>query len=47
MGQHIVTTSDVPWKEAFESIMRKGEDAGDQYFLLLPQCLLSCQRKDA
>ena len=27
-------------KETFENIMGKGENAGDQHFLLYPQCFL-------
>ena len=27
-------------KEAFENIVGKGENAGNQHFLLFPQCLL-------
>ena len=32
-------------KKPFESIMRKGENADNQHFLLLPQCFLPYQRK--
>ena len=28
------------WKEGFENIVGKGENAGDQHFLLFPQCFL-------
>ena len=30
-----------PNKEAFENIVGKGENAGNQHFLLCPQCFLS------
>ena len=33
-----------PWKEPFEDIVRKGENAGNQHFLHFPQCF---QRKTA
>ena len=29
---------------AFENIVRKGENAGNQHFLLFPQCFLSYER---
>ena len=32
-------------KKAFESIVGKGENAGNQHFILLPQCFLSYQRE--
>ena len=32
-------------KKAFENILRKGENAGCQHFLLFPQGFLSSQRK--
>ena len=31
-------------KEALENILSKGENAGNQYFRLFPQCFLSCYR---
>ena len=31
-------------KKPFENIVGKGENAGDQYFLLFPQCLQPYQR---
>ena len=37
--------SNNPKKEAFENIMGKGENAGNQHFLLFPQCFLSYQRQ--
>ena len=32
-------------KEAFENILGKGENAGNQHFLLLPQCFLPFQKQ--
>ena len=32
-------------KKAFENIMGKGENAGNQHFLLFPQCFQSYQRQ--
>ena len=32
-------------KEAFENIVGKGENAGNQHFLLFPNCLLPYQRQ--
>ena len=32
-----------PRKKPFESIVGKGENAGNLHFLLFPQCLLPCQ----
>ena len=32
-------------KKPFENIARKGENAGNQHFLLFPQCFLPCQRQ--
>ena len=29
----------------FENIVGKGENAGNQHFLLFPQCFLPCQRQ--
>ena len=31
--------------QSFENIVGKGENAGDQHFLLFPQCLLQYQRQ--
>ena len=36
---HTITTSN-DLKKPFESIVRKGENAGMQHFLLFPQCFL-------
>ena len=33
---------DFYWKKAFENIVEKGENAGKQHFLLLPQCFFPC-----
>ena len=33
-----------PEKKAFENIARKGENAGNQHFLLFPQCFLPNQQ---
>ena len=50
---HIVTSSFNPigqtiflliQESAFENIMEKGENAGNQHFLLYPKCFLSYQR---
>ena len=30
-------------KKSFENIVGKGENAGNQHFLLFPQCFLPCQ----
>ena len=32
-------------KKAFENIFGKGENAGNQHFLLFPKCFLVCQRR--
>ena len=32
-------------KKDFENTMGKGENAGNQHFLLLPECFLLCQRE--
>ena len=37
---HTILTFDDPVKEAFENIVGKGENAGNQHFLLFPQCFL-------
>ena len=43
---HTIPTFHYPWKKkAFENIVGKGENAGNQHFLLFPQCFLPCQRK--
>ena len=34
-----------PRKKPFENIVGKGENAGNQHFLLFPQCFLSYQRQ--
>ena len=34
-----------PGKEAFENIVGKGENAGNQHFLLFPQYFLPCPKK--
>ena len=33
------------WKDAFENISEKGENVGNQDFILFPQCLSGYQRK--
>ena len=35
---HTITGFNDPGKEPFENNVEKGESAGDQYFLLFPQC---------
>ena len=35
----VLTFNDIE-KEAFENIVGKGENAGNQHFLLFPQCIL-------
>ena len=35
---HTVTTFNDSYKKLFENIVRKGENAGNQHFLLFPQC---------
>ena len=42
---HTMTSFDAPWKQAFENIVGKGENAGNQYFLLFPLCFLLYQRQ--
>ena len=37
---HTIPTFTNPTKEPFENIVGKGENAGDQHFLLFPQCFL-------
>ena len=42
---HTVTPFDAPEKQAFENIVGNGENAGNQHFLLFPQCFLFYQRQ--
>ena len=42
---HTMTTFDHWRKNPFENIMGKEENAGNQHFLLFPQCLLSYERQ--
>ena len=42
---HTMTTFDVPGEKALENIVGKGENAGKQYFLLFPHCLLPYKRQ--
>ena len=37
---HTIPTVNDPEKEAFENIVGKGENAGNQHFLLFPLCFL-------
>ena len=37
---HTITTFNDPVKKPFENIVGKGENAGNQHFLLFPQCSL-------
>ena len=37
---HAILTLNDPGKDAFENIVGKGENAGNQHFLLFPQCFL-------
>ena len=39
------TFNDPEKKEAFENIVGKGEKAGNQHFLLFPQCFLPSQKQ--
>ena len=39
-----MTDFDTPKKIYFENIVGKGENAGNQHFLLFPQCFLPFQR---
>ena len=41
-----MTTFDVFDEKSFENNVRKGENAGNQYFLLFPQCFLPQGRKN-
>ena len=34
-------------KRPFENIVGKGENAGNQHFLLFPQCFLLCERDES
>ena len=38
---HTIPTFMTPIEKAFENIVGKGENAGNQHFLLFPQCFLS------
>ena len=40
---HMILTFNYLMKEAFKNIVRKGDNAGDQYFLLFQQCFLPYQ----
>ena len=42
---HIILNFNDPEKEAFQNIVRKGENAGNQHFLLLPQCFLPIPKR--
>ena len=33
------------WEKPIENMVRKGENAGNQHFLLFLLCFLSCQRR--
>ena len=48
---HTMTTFDVPERgekpHTFKSIVGKGENAGDQHFLLFSQCFPPCQKETA
>ena len=37
---HTILTFNDPEEEDFENIVEKGENAGNQHFLLFPQCFL-------
>ena len=37
---HTIPTLNTSGKKAFENIVGKGENAGNQHFLLFPQCFL-------
>ena len=39
---HTIPSYNNPWKKPFEIIIGKGENAGNQHFLLIPQCFLPC-----
>ena len=38
---HTIPTFNNPQRKALENIVEKGENAGNQHFLLFPQCFLS------
>ena len=40
-----MTTFDALVEKPFENIVGKEENAGDQHFLLFPQCFLSYERQ--
>ena len=40
-----MTTLDALEAKAFENIVRKGENTGNQHFFLFPQCCLSYGRQ--
>ena len=42
---HTIPTFNDREKEAFENIVGKGENAGNQHFLLLPQCFLPIPKR--
>ena len=42
---HTIPTFNDPEYKTFENIVRKGENAGKQYFLLFPQCFRPYQRQ--
>ena len=42
---HTILTSKDPWKKLSENIVGKGENAGNQHFLLFPQSFLSFPRQ--
>ena len=42
---HLVSFSDSEIKQDFENIVRKGENAGNQHFLLFQQCFQPDQRQ--
>ena len=42
---HTIPTFNDLENEAFENIVRKGENAGNQHFLLFPQCFLNFSKQ--
>ena len=42
---HTILTFNDPEKMPFENIWGKGENAGNQHFLLFPQCFLPIQKR--
>ena len=44
---HTVTTFGDPDEKPSENIVGKGENAGNQHFLLFPQCFLPDQRQNS